>query len=69
VAIDTVVVNANKIPFVNISGNLIICEGESTTLTATPGFVSYSWSNGFINSTVVNPSFSSQTKEKLITEV
>jgi PKD repeat protein len=53
VAIDTVVVNANNIPFVNISGNLIICEGESTTLTATPGFVSYSWSNGFINSTVV----------------
>ncbi|MFN5628929.1 MAG: T9SS type A sorting domain-containing protein [Bacteroidota bacterium] len=53
VAIDTVVVNANNIPFVNISGNLIICEGESTTLTATPGFVSYSWSNGFINPTVV----------------
>lgn len=52
VAIDTVVVNANNIPFVNISGNLIICEGESTTLTATPGFVSYSWSNGVNNSSV-----------------
>ena len=52
VANDTVIVNANNIPFVNISGNLIICEGESTTLTATSGFASYNWSNGSTTSNV-----------------
>jgi hypothetical protein len=30
----------------NISGNAILCAGQSITLTADPGFISYIWSNG-----------------------
>ena len=30
----------------NISGNAILCAGQSITLTADPGFIAYEWSNG-----------------------
>lgn len=52
IAMDTIVVNASSIPFVNISGSTIICSGNSTTLTATPGFNSYLWSNGATTSSL-----------------
>ncbi len=39
-------VTVNPLPQPAISGILEICDGESSTLTATPGFVSYNWSNG-----------------------
>jgi gliding motility-associated-like protein len=38
-------VTVNPLPIVNISGNTTICNGQSTTLTATGGG-SYQWSNG-----------------------
>jgi len=31
---------------VTIEGDSEICEGTSTTLTATPGYVTYSWNTG-----------------------
>ena len=33
-------------PVVNISGNDLICANSSNTLSASPGFVTYEWSNG-----------------------
>lgn len=33
-------------PVVGITGNLNICAGEGTTLSATPGFTTYSWTGG-----------------------
>jgi gliding motility-associated-like protein len=39
------VVTVNQLPQPVISGDLSICDGETTALTATPGFVSYNWSN------------------------
>ncbi len=41
----TVTVNASANPMPAISGNNVICQGEPTTLSATPGFSGYSWSN------------------------
>lgn len=37
---------------VEITGTSQICTGESTTLTATPGFVSYTWSNNATTPTI-----------------
>ena len=49
----TVVVNPN--PTANIAGNLTICEGESTTLTASGG-ISFAWNTGDdTNQITVNP--------------
>ncbi len=42
----------NPLPVPTISGDLEICDGENSTLTATPGFVSYAWSNGNSSSNV-----------------
>lgn len=41
----TVTVNAGAIPQPSITGNNLICPGQSITLSATPGFSGYSWSN------------------------
>jgi len=43
----------NPLPQPTISGDLSICDGETSTLTATSGFVNYNWSNG-ASSTSVN---------------
>ena len=52
----TLVVTLEALPPTAITGNTTVCEGESTTLTATGG-VSYAWSNGGTsNSTSVNQS-------------
>ncbi|MCR4827691.1 MAG: T9SS type A sorting domain-containing protein [Bacteroidales bacterium] len=52
----TLVVTLEALPPTAITGNTTICEGETTTLTATGG-VSYAWSNGGTsNSTSVNQS-------------
>ena len=40
-----VTVNASATPMPAINGNNQICQGQSTTLSATPGFSFYSWSN------------------------
>ena len=37
---------------VNITGDTEICDGESTTLTATGGFESYTWTGGFAGQTL-----------------
>ncbi|WP_417266134.1 T9SS type A sorting domain-containing protein [Brumimicrobium sp.] len=42
---DVVSVNVNAEPVVSISGNTSICEGETTSLTAS-GAATYTWSNG-----------------------
>lgn len=45
------VVNVQALPNIQISGILTLCQGSSTTLTATNGS-SYVWSNGNIGSTI-----------------
>ncbi|MCX7862479.1 MAG: gliding motility-associated C-terminal domain-containing protein [Bacteroidales bacterium] len=51
-----VTVTVNPVPSVSISGNNNICQGQSTTLTATGGGT-YTWSNGVTGPTnIVNPS-------------
>ncbi len=48
-------VTVNPLPIVNISGSTSICNGQSTTLTATGGG-SYQWSNGDNTASItVNP--------------
>jgi gliding motility-associated-like protein len=46
----TVTVYTNPTP--SISGNLSFCSGSNTTLTATPGFSNYQWSNGANTSSI-----------------
>jgi gliding motility-associated-like protein len=49
-------VNVNPLPNVQITGNTVICQGDSTSLTAT-GANSYVWSTGPTSSSItVNPS-------------
>jgi hypothetical protein len=50
-----VVLQINPLPTPTIAGNLVICQGQSTTLTATGG-TSYLWSNGAATRSItVNP--------------
>ncbi len=42
----SVTVSASPIPNCSITGDNIICQGETTTLCATPGATGYLWSNG-----------------------
>jgi gliding motility-associated-like protein len=42
----------NPLPEPAISGILAVCDGETSTLTATPGFVSYNWTNGNATNTI-----------------
>ncbi|MEL7422707.1 MAG: LamG-like jellyroll fold domain-containing protein, partial [Bacteroidota bacterium] len=52
---DQMTVTVNQLPTPSISGNLEICQGESTTLTATGG-QTYAWSNGESGENItVNP--------------
>jgi hypothetical protein len=60
VASGTKVLTVNPLPNVNISGNTTICQGTSTSLTATGGST-YLWSNGATSATItVSPSVSTQ---------
>lgn len=45
-SVDRVTVSEGSPQSINISGNLTICAGQTTQLTATEGFSSYAWSNG-----------------------
>ena len=47
----TLVVTLEALPTAAITGNPVLCEGESTTLTANGG-ISYAWSNGSTSSSV-----------------
>ena len=47
----TLVVTLEALPTIAISGNTMLCEGESTTLTANGG-ISYNWSNGSTNNSI-----------------
>ncbi|MFN5222641.1 MAG: PKD domain-containing protein, partial [Bacteroidota bacterium] len=38
-------ITVNPLPIPVISGDLAICDGETSVLNATPGYVSYTWSN------------------------
>ena len=41
-----IIVSVNPLPICSISGDLSICEGQSTELCVPPGAASYLWSNG-----------------------
>lgn len=51
-ATDTVIVNVNLLPTVNITGNDTLCSGASTTLTASGG-TGYSWNTGATTSVII----------------
>ncbi|MCB0587429.1 MAG: hypothetical protein KDD06_19195, partial [Phaeodactylibacter sp.] len=42
----TISVNASSVPAPQITGDAQFCQGQSATLSATPGFSFYTWSNG-----------------------
>ncbi|MGB2173381.1 MAG: PKD-like domain-containing protein [Flavobacteriaceae bacterium] len=44
----TTIVSVRNLPSISVSGDLIICEGQTTTLTAI-GALNYDWGNGFTN--------------------
>jgi gliding motility-associated-like protein len=46
VGTDTIQLTSVENPTVSIAGQLDICDGEGAILQATPGFVSYQWSDG-----------------------
>lgn len=48
-------VTVNPIPVFSITGDFDACQGNSGTMTGTPGFASYQWSNGS-NTATINPS-------------
>ncbi len=50
--IQQVVVISGPLPQINITGNAIICRGQTATLTAS-GANSYTWSNGFTNASII----------------
>ena len=45
-------VSINPAPSLSVSGNTVVCGGQSTTLTAT-GATSYTWSTGALSSSIV----------------
>ena len=47
---DTVVVNVNALPLVNAGNDVVICFGDSVTLSGN-GAVTYTWNNGISNGT------------------
>lgn len=49
---DSFVADIPAAPVVGISGDNPICQGETATLTATPGFAGYVWSNGAFNNSI-----------------
>ncbi len=51
-AADTVTTTAGSYPAPNISGTLLFCPGDSTTLTASAGFSSFLWSTGANTDTI-----------------
>jgi gliding motility-associated-like protein len=56
IGVDSINVVVNPLPNIVISGNTTICQGQSTTLTATGGG-SYLWNNGNTSSSItVSPS-------------
>ena len=50
---DTVLINALPEPVFEILGEPSFCEGNSTTLSATPGFESYEWTGGVLAESLV----------------
>lgn len=49
---DTVNLSIHPLPVVNLGADQLICQGQSTTFDAGPGFVGYSWSNGPTTQTI-----------------
>ncbi len=49
----TVIINYPATPVITASGPLTFCNGGGVTLSATPGFVSYLWSNGETTQSIV----------------
>jgi hypothetical protein len=60
---DTVQVSVTQVAPVVISGNPVICNGGSTTLSASSGYSSYLWSpsNGLSATNIANPVFAPTT--------
>ena len=59
-AIASTYVTVNALPNVSISGNTVICRGETATLTAS-GAQSYLWNTGSTNATIMTGPGSSRT--------
>ncbi|MAT39885.1 MAG: hypothetical protein CL946_09815 [Ectothiorhodospiraceae bacterium] len=55
VAFDTLTISVGDIikPAIVVDGSMELCEGESVSLSATSGFVSYQWSNGATAQTIL----------------
>jgi PKD repeat protein len=51
-AYDTITVNVNQLPVVNLGNNTGICSGDTLVLDAGPGFTSYNWSNSNTTQTI-----------------
>ncbi len=52
---DTATIKVNPLPnpFVTVNGPTRFCQGDSTAITAPPGYVAYNWSNGAKTRTII----------------
>jgi len=54
-AADTITIRQLPLAPLDITGDTLFCQGSRVSLKATPGFVTYSWSNGTRQDTITTP--------------
>ncbi|MCC7030674.1 MAG: gliding motility-associated C-terminal domain-containing protein [Chitinophagaceae bacterium] len=62
------IVQVYPVPVASITGDTVLCQGESTTLTAGPAGINYQWSTGATNIAITETPNVSTTYSVIVTE-